>query len=167
VDAKSGNTGKFHIRKVAGFSFGYGAGVTKAAAAGTDHKSLVSFFAKAFHKAKACSVVKSFCFFDCFAVLIIRNRPDALEDKGVFVFKNTVFHLFGGSAIRRAGVIHSVFSAKVFGAIRAERFVKNNFGGVNDRGVGKTFLFGKGNKHFVCHFFKNLLFDKIHVDFTT
>ena len=33
VDAESGNAGKFHIGEIAGFSFGYGTGIAKAASA--------------------------------------------------------------------------------------------------------------------------------------
>jgi hypothetical protein len=33
VDAESGNAGKFHIGEITGFSFGYGAGIAKAASA--------------------------------------------------------------------------------------------------------------------------------------
>lgn len=165
VDAESGNAGKFHIRKIAGFAFGYGAGITEAAAAGTYHKSLVTFLPELFHKAKTGSVMLSLRFFDCFSVFIIGNGPDALENDSVSVFKNTFFHFFGGSAIRWTGIVNGKFSAKIFRAIGAERFVKNDICGIDHSGIGEAFLFSKGNKHFVGHI-KNLLLHEIRFDFT-
>ena len=155
VNAESGNAGKFHIRKIAGLAFGYGAGVTKAAAAGTYHESGVAFFPEFFHKAKTGGVVLSLRFFNCFSVFVIGNGPDALENDCVFVGKNAVFHFFGSSAIRRTGIVNGKFSAKIFRTIGAESFVKNNICGIDHSGTGETFLFCKGNKHFVGHIKKS------------
>jgi len=91
------------------------------------------------------------CVFDGRHIRIVCYLPNGLQDQCFLVCEDVLLHFLRTAAIRWAGVVCAILAAKIFFAVRTERWIEDNLPGIHNCRCREPLIDCTLNHFFFCH----------------